>query len=480
VQSSQLQSKNDTEFEAAMQLRKGEIYVSQINLNREQGVIETPHVPIIRYATPIYSANGQRKGIIIANVLAEDIFKFASKKDVDKQTAEEFFAINAQGYYINHQNKDKLWGFALNKETETVKKDYPDISGEILSKQKGLINEEKNIISYRQITPLENQPESQFILVKKIPKAVIFASIESLKLVALVITILSLTIILIIGVIILRGLVKSILEITGFVGSFSVQLLTTVEEQERMANQQSASVRETTVTMDELNASSQQSSAQAESAATGAKQALTTVGNGNNSVDQVLSEMGNVKNKVETIAEKITQLSEQTHQIGSVSDLVNDLASQTNMLALNAAVEAVRAGENGKGFAVVAAEIRKLADESKKSSQKINDLVSQIQRSIQSTVMVTDEGTKNVEQGVEIARQMAGVFAEVANSMERIVESTQQIALNSKQQAIATQQVTQTMNSLNQGALENARGISQTKTGTEKLAQVVKKLEDVI
>jgi methyl-accepting chemotaxis protein len=158
VPSSGLQSKSDQEFQTAMQLPKGEVYVSQINLNREGGVIETPYVSVIRYATPIYSANGQRKGIIIANVLAEDIFKFAKRKDVDKQTAEEFFAINSQGYYINHQNKDKLWGFVLNKENETVKKDYPDISGEILSKENGLINEQKNIISYRQITTMEKQP----------------------------------------------------------------------------------------------------------------------------------------------------------------------------------------------------------------------------------------------------------------------------------------------------------------------------------
>ncbi|MGD1717232.1 methyl-accepting chemotaxis protein [Dapis sp. BLCC M172] len=93
------------------------------------------------------------------------------------------------------------------------------------------------------------------------------------------------------------------------------------------------------------------------------------------------------------MAQQITRLSEQTNQIGNISQLVGDLANQTNMLALNAAVEAVRAGEHGKGFGVVASEIRKLADESRKSAEKIYTLVADIQTSINSTVLATEAGT---------------------------------------------------------------------------------------
>jgi hypothetical protein len=114
--------------------------------------------------------------------------------------------------------------------------------------------------------------------------------------------------------------------------------------------------------------------------------------------------MNALREKVDAIADQILRLSEQTNQIGGISGLVSDLANQTNMLALNAAVEAVLAGEHGKGLAVVSGEIRKLADQSRKSAEKINALVADIQTAINSTVMVTDEGTKTVEEGVKIAQ----------------------------------------------------------------------------
>ncbi|MDY7021572.1 MAG: methyl-accepting chemotaxis protein, partial [Cyanobacteriota bacterium] len=149
-----------------------------------------------------------------------------------------------------------------------------------------------------------------------------------------------------------------------------------------------------------------------------------------------------------------------------------DLANQTNMLALNAAVEAVRAGEHGKRFAVVASEIRKLSDESQKSAQKINTLVSDIQNAINSTVTVTEEGTKTVISGVETAQMTASVLIGVSDSVNSAVLNNQQISLNTQQQAIAISQVLEAMNSINQGANETANGLNQTKTGLQKLNEV--------
>lgn len=104
-----------------------------------------------------------------------------------------------------------------------------------------------------------------------------------------------------------------------------------------------------------------------------------------------------LRQKVQMIAELILELSEHTQQIGNSIGVVDDIAEQTNMLALNAAVEAARAGEHGKGFAVVAGEIRKLADESKQAITKITSLTSNIQYTTNSTVMATEEGSKEIE-----------------------------------------------------------------------------------
>ena len=190
--------------------------------------------------------------------------------------------------------------------------------------------------------------------------------------------------------------------------------------------------------------------------------------------------MSTLKDKVEAIAQAIIRLSEQTNQISGISSLVGDLANQTNMLALNAAVEAARARVHGKGFGVVASEIRKLADQSKKSSEKITALVADIQSAINTTVLVTDEGTKTVDQGLELTNSTATTFASFADSINNVFLNSQQIALSAQQQAFAVQQVVTAMNSLNLSARESASGITQVKASTEQLNEAAQKLKAVI
>lgn len=284
----------------------------------------------------------------------------------------------------------------------------------------------------------------------------------------------------VIAIWLVRRISRQMDESASAIAASTTEIATTIEQQERTANHQAASVNETTTTMDELGASSRQSSEQADAAAAGAQQALVLADNGTKAVERTLDGMGTLRQKVGAIAEQILHLSEQTNQIGSISGLVSDLANQTNMLALNAAVEAVRAGEHGKGFAVVATEIRKLADQSKKSAEKINALVTDIQTAINSTVMVTDEGTKTVEEGVRIAQETSDSFAGVADAVNNVVLNSQQISLNVKQQAIAIQQVVAAMNSLNIAAKETATGIGQIRIGTQRLNESAVKLKTIV
>jgi len=232
--------------------------------------------------------------------------------------------------------------------------------------------------------------------------------------------------------------------------------------------------------MDELEASCRQSAEQAKAAVNAAQQALVLAQGGTQAVGETLEGMFTLEKKVGAIAEQIVLLSEQASQIGNISQLVSNLANQTNMLALNASVEAVRAGEHGKGFAVVANEIRKLADQSEKSAEKISDLVSEIQSAINSTVMVTDEGTKTVATGVQSAQKTNQAFAGVADAVNKVVLNNQQISLNLKQQVDAMQQIVEAMETINKGAKETASGISQTKSGTEQLNEAALVLKRIV
>ena len=283
-----------------------------------------------------------------------------------------------------------------------------------------------------------------------------------------------------IALIIASKATQTILQAIGKISSFSNQIAVTVEEQERNANLQAASVNETTTAIDELEATSKQSAEQANAAAKASEQVFQLADNGNQAVEETLGEMTNLRSKVTAIAEQIMQLSEQTIQIGNISGLVSDLANQTNILALNAAVEAVRAGEHGRGFSVVAAEIRKLADQSKNSAENIRTLVAEIQHKINSAVMVTDEGSKTVNSGIQTANRTAESFAGVAEAVNNMVINNQQISLNTKQQVQAIQQVVEAMNNINLGAKETAIGISQTKEGTSQLNEATVNLQGIV
>ena len=141
-----------------------------------------------------------------------------------------------------------------------------------------------------------------------------------------------------------------------------------------------------------------------------------------------------LRQKIQMVAELILELSEHTQQIGNSIGVVDDIAEQTNMLALNAAVEAARAGEHGKGFAVVAGEIRKLADESKQAITKITSLTSNIQYTTNSTVMATEEGSKEIESAVKDINAVTANSETLMNLIEAILESLETLSQNAEKQ----------------------------------------------
>ena len=277
-----------------------------------------------------------------------------------------------------------------------------------------------------------------------------------------------------------KPLDKALKGIINMIVSSSTEIAATIEQQERIAVQQAASVNQTTSTMDELGASSRQSAMQAESALENASHVLNMAAEGSKVVQTTQQGMLTLTEKVGAIAEQVLHLSQQTNQIANITNLVSDLANQTNMLAINATVEAVRSGEQGKGFGVVAREIRRLADESKKSSAQINDLINDIKNAINKTVMVTDEGNKTLDNSLKLTEGTAETFNNVANAINSVVMSSQQIYLNTKQQALAIEQVVDAMNALNKGAGEAAIGITQSRIGTQKLNQAALNLRYVV
>ena len=273
---------------------------------------------------------------------------------------------------------------------------------------------------------------------------------------------------------------KPIHEAVKVLSATSGQLADAAEQQEQAAISQSGSANETTATMEELGASSMRMAEQSEVASTGTQEAATLTEQGSGMIELAREGIDAMLEKVEKIADEIFLLSEHTSQIENITRLVSDLANQTNLLALNAAIEAVRAGEHGKGFAVVAGEIRKLADQSKASAEKINVLLIDIQKTTKDTVKVTQEGTKTVQQVKVHAQGAIDSFASVRAAVDSAFQSARQITLNVKEQAKAVKPVIAAMSSLNSGAKATAEGIHETKEGVKKLKKIADTLQGMV
>lgn len=277
-----------------------------------------------------------------------------------------------------------------------------------------------------------------------------------------------------------RRVVTPLNQVVNTIAASTTEIAAAVEQHEKTAAGQSAAVNETTTTMDELEASFRQAAEAAGVSAQKSQAAVQQAKEGGRVVSESVAAVKELEAKINAIAERILNLSEQINQIGSITNVVSDLGAQTNMLALNAAVEAVRAGEHGKGFAVVAREIRKLADQSRKSAERINALVADISKAANATVMVTEEGSKTLTMNLQRTQAAGEAFATLAAALTDANENAQQIVLNSKQQLGAVQQVTQAMNSLAAGSQETSSGIAQTRIGLDRLKENATQLEAMI
>ena len=466
-----LQKKSDTDyFRETMKLGLNKIYASSVELSKQGGQIERPFQPVIRYATPIFDQAGKRKGIVIANIFANEFIKLVKQDNLINQS--QAFLVNQDGYYLSHPDPSKEWGFDL-KNNENLTKYYPqETIKQILSGGKGHNTQiDDYIISYSTIVPQQGQKRS-LVLIYQTPKAIVFAPLNQFKTFTGLIIIFSLGLVLPLGYIRVRQLGNLIKRLVNKISDFSLEIFSTLEQQERIASSQSSSVNDTTMTMEQISIAFQETAHAAEKVAVGASQALNLAEEGAILMQETINGMLTLQEKVAIISQQSQRLGNQASQIGNISSLaalVSDLANQTNMLALNAAVEAIRAGEHGEGFGVVATEIRKLADQSRTAAENINATIPQIKNAIQATVQATEEGEKTLKDGWKKAQKAANAFSGVREAGNNVFISNQQISLNTNRQASAIQDIVKAMNAINQGAAETAAGIRYTKIGVESL-----------
>lgn len=258
------------------------------------------------------------------------------------------------------------------------------------------------------------------------------------------------------------------------------EILTATTQQAGGASEQSAAITQATTTIDEVQVIAEQVSQRAQEVSAIAQRTAEISRDGQQATADTIAEMEQVQSRVEMIASSILALSEQAQAIGGIITTVTEIAAQSNMLALNAAVEAARAGEAGRGFAVVANEVRILAEQSREATVQIKEILGEIQRGVNTAVMLTKEGTKGTAAGVQVAGMAGEALRRLAEGVRESAQAAQQIAASADQQLAGMEQISLAMGNVNQVAAQTVVGTRQTEQAAEELGRLAAELQRLV
>jgi methyl-accepting chemotaxis protein len=293
-------------------------------------------------------------------------------------------------------------------------------------------------------------------------------------------TIVSFLLLAVVGVLVARSIIGPVNRTVEQLTSVSAEILAGTTQQAAGMREHSSAVTETVTTVDEVLQTSEQAAQRAQAVAESSQRAAQAGHVGRKAVEDSVTAMGTVREQTGSIAESILTLAEQAQAIGEIIATVNDIAEQTNVLSLNAAIEASRAGEHGKGFSVVAGEVKALADQSKKATAQVRQILGEIQKATNAAVMVTEQGSKSVNDAIKTVNDAGSTIRTLADIITEAVQAAAQIAASSAQQATGMRQIHQAMQNINQVSVQNLAATNQSEQAAKHLSVVGASLKKLV
>src|SRR5690348_17262990 len=249
----------------------------------------------------------------------------------------------------------------------------------------------------------------------------------------------------------------------------AMHLAEAAEHQAQQITSASAAINEIAVSIDEVSKNSAES-------ADVAQRSVQIASKGAGIVRQTIQGMDSIRDQIQETSKRIKRLGESSQEIGSIVELINDIAEQTNILALNAAIQAASAGEAGRGFAVVADEVQRLAERASGATKRIETLVQTIQSDTNEAVSSMEQTTSEVVSGARLAEDAGLALGEIEKVSNDLSELIQNISEAARQQSAAATNISATMNVIQEITTQTSVGASQTAESIGNLAQLASDL----
>ncbi|MGG0657217.1 methyl-accepting chemotaxis protein [Rummeliibacillus pycnus] len=274
----------------------------------------------------------------------------------------------------------------------------------------------------------------------------------------------------------------------------SVQITHDIESMNEGMNTQKESISHTVTSIEDVASSIQVIAGNSSDVSNSSLEMNEITQEGSKYINSLIEQMGTINLSFDNTTNAITQLKERSQSIQNFLTIISSIADQTNLLALNAAIEAARAGEAGKGFSVVAEEVKKLAEESRGSTDTIAEIIKEIQTDTDNAVNIIEHGNKEITQGLSIAQDTEKIFGkiqlftnQVANNITEVSASAQEISANAEEITATSQQLEDISmknsaftGSINQKMQEQEGNVTNMFNASNQLYQLSDELEKLV
>lgn len=189
---------------------------------------------------------------------------------------------------------------------------------------------------------------------------------------------------------------------------------------------------------------------------------------GDEAITKTIEQMGTINESVAFSSDVIKHLGARSEEIEKIVGVISGISDQTNLLALNAAIEAARAGEHGKGFAVVADEVRKLAEESRKSAEQITNLIRDIQENTNNSVVSMEKCTNEVQTGMLLVNHTGESFKKIQNSALDVSKQVEEVSRSIGQISASVENLAMNMVEVSMNAENSAQNTHNIAAGAQQ------------